>query len=280
MGMSKSQIFEKVDEKKISKRKKDWDLYKENTPIKMDPGFNLLLRPKCEYSYKRFVYRKAEVEDLDFLINKLRLGDQIILDVGANIGYWSKYLTWCKKNVISFEPDPITFDILKNNLIECKNYSKVENLAIGDEKGRIDFFLNPSHSGDSSLIKGADDWNKISVPVCDLDSYLNDHQIDNIGLIKVDIQGGEFNCLKGAEKIISKKLPIIICELSNFSDYRKGLKSELTLYLEKYLIKELGYKPYQISSSGISLIDNIEKISSLNVWFIQDTNSFYAFNQE
>ena len=63
----------------------------------MDPGFNLLLRPKCEYSHKRFVYRKAEVEDLDFLINKLRLGGQIILDVGANIVYWSKYLTWCKK---------------------------------------------------------------------------------------------------------------------------------------------------------------------------------------
>ena len=73
MSMSKSQIREKVDEKTISKRKKDWDLYKENTPIKMDPGFDLLLRPKCEYSYKRFVYRKAEVEDLDFLINKLRL---------------------------------------------------------------------------------------------------------------------------------------------------------------------------------------------------------------
>ena len=278
--MCKSQISEKVDEKTISKRKKDWELYKENTPIKMDPGFNLLLRPKCEYSYKRFVYRKAEVEDLDFLINKLRLGSQIILDVGANIGYWSKYLTWYKKNVISFEPDPITFNILKNNLIDYKNYSKVENLAIGDEKGNIDFFLNPLHSGDSSLTKGADDWDKISVPVCDLDSYLSDHQIDNIGLIKVDIQGGELNCLKGAEKIISKMLPIIICELSNFSDHRKVLKSELTLYLEKYLIKDLGYKPYQISNSGISLIDNIETISSSNVWFIHDNNSFYAFHQE
>ena len=118
------------------------------------------------------------------------------------------------------------------------------------------------------------------MPVCDLDSYLNDHQIDNVGLIKVDIQGGELNCLKGAEKIISKKLPIIICEFCDFSDDRKTLRTELTLYVQKYLITELGYKPYQISSSGIFLIDSIETVSSLNVWFIHDTNSCHAFSQE
>ena len=274
--MSESKIFKKIDKKTLTIRKKKWKLYEEDISVKMDAGFSLFLRPKCEYSRKRFLYRKAEVYDLDFLVNRLNINAEIILDVGANIGYWSSYLAMYKKNIISFEPDPTTYKILEKNLLPFQTYSKLENLAVGNLKGNVDFYLNPIHSGDNSPIKGSENWDKISVPSCDLDSYLVSQKINDVGLIKIDVQGGELNCLKGANRSITTMLPIIVCEISNFSDYRIKLKTELTRYLEEELLNKLGYKPYIISSSGISKVDDLKKINSSNIWFIHEDNSFEA----
>jgi hypothetical protein len=68
-----------------------WKNYDGSYPIGMKHGFSLYLRPGCEYSRKRYIYKITESNELDYLKTQI-LHDFVCIDVGANIGYWSKFL--------------------------------------------------------------------------------------------------------------------------------------------------------------------------------------------
>jgi FkbM family methyltransferase len=155
-------------------------------------------------------------------------GDTVV-DVGAAIGKFSLFAGKMGCNVISIEPHPITFDVLKKN-IELNSFKNIKaiNLAVGREKGKADLYSPKDFFGTASLNK---DWEnrfdlvKYTVDLVPLDDITK--ELNNIDWLLIDVEGFEFEVLKGANETLKKTGKIII-EIS-----RKNIDL-IPEYLKKY----------------------------------------------
>jgi FkbM family methyltransferase len=194
-------------------KEQDWENYDEQISINMKHGFDLYLKPLCEYSKKRYIYQIAEANEIDFLLKNYLFTDSTCIDIGANIGYWTKLLLtqFKTKEVHSFEPFDATFQVLKKNVINNKN-SYVNNIAISDHDGFINLYINESHTGDNRPTYSPE-RNKIEVLSQTLDNYLYNSKVINISFIKIDIQGGEIAALEGMQQTVKTYNPLILIEV-------------------------------------------------------------------
>lgn len=143
-----------------------------------------------------------EPKTIDYIKN-LNLKDCNILDIGANIGNHShamqKFTNNCQ--IWSFEPYQKNFDILKknarfpyNNFVTNKNDEKKYSIA------PVWGYANLGY------ITSTKDGEKVQ------STFIDYYGFDNIGLIKIDIEGHELEALKGAFNTIEKSKPCIIAE--------------------------------------------------------------------
>lgn len=143
-----------------------------------------------------------EPKTIDYIKN-LNLKDCNILDIGANIGNHShamqKFSTNCQ--IGSFEPYQKNFDILKknarfsyNNFVTNKNDEKKYSIAPVWGENNLGYIM-PNKDGE-----------KVN------NTFIDYYELDNIGLIKIDIEGHELEALKGAFNTIEKSKPCIIAE--------------------------------------------------------------------
>lgn len=146
--------------------------------------------------------------------NKEKPSDKVVIDVGANWGFLSIVFasTVCHPNgkVLAFEPHPKIFKTLMDS-IKVNHLEKTVNLnnvAIGAENTNVRINL---FSGSSNILKPSD--KSIIVKQITLDSFID--KINSIDLVKVDVDGYEYNVLLGSEKIIEKFQPIWIVETNN-----------------------------------------------------------------
>lgn len=156
------------------------------------------------------IYEPTETE----LINReIRPGD-VVLDIGANIGYYTLQmakLVGSSGKVYAFEPDPTNFEILLKN-ISLNEYNNIVpiNKAVSDKTGDALLFLNEENKGDHRLYSSQDSRSSKKVKTISIDDYFSKKKI-KISFIKMDIQGSEVKAFNGMKKIISqnKKLKII-----------------------------------------------------------------------
>lgn len=156
-----------------------------------------------------FVFRDLTKDA--FLDQKTILHDQpihTIFDVGANIGQTTKrYLDiFSEARIYSFEPFPDTFQELRQTFSTKTQVIPIE-LALGDSDTAAHFYVKHNQSSVNSLLKPVNSQGKalsihhqpISVQMMMLDTFCEQHQIDRINILKLDVQGGELLVLKGAE---------------------------------------------------------------------------------
>lgn len=151
--------------------------------------------------------------DTEFELSKFfSLKGGIFVDVGAHIG---KYTIMVGKGqndgeIISIEADKENFEMLQRN-IALNNLNNVHalNLAAFRENGEITFYktVSPHTSGYSVYSKGHECAIKIRATT--LDSVLSDFQFDRIDLIKIDVEGAEYDVLFGAKKTLEKTKMVI-----------------------------------------------------------------------
>lgn len=181
------------------------------------------------------------------------------LDLGANFGQYAYHLSKAvgkSGKVYSFEPIPYTYKTLEL-VAEKLDLSNVEtvNKGCGNENGQVTFQVplqtsgafsagqaylgsrNDDHSGKETQVR----WQETQEVVCDivrLDDFLP--PLENLTLIKADVEGAELFAFRGAEKIIDKFLPAVICEINPWFFDGFGIKLEdLTdFFLDK------GYRIY------------------------------------
>jgi FkbM family methyltransferase len=143
-------------------------------------------------------------EEIDALSNR---GGGVFVDVGANTGYYSLMLASRGfEKVISIEPNPPTvnrlaFNVAINNMSEKIH---VVPLCVGKE-GTVEFYCNGS-LGSASLIQERADIAPISVPSKPLIMILEDHHIEKIDSMKVDVEGFEDKALIPFFEASTKKL--------------------------------------------------------------------------
>lgn len=139
----------------------------------------------------------------------------IVLDIGANIGLHSIYFSGLAKDgcILSFEPSLATFSFLVSNVANITNIVPI-NLAVSDE-GKIADFFHTSDNAYSSLIdtKRKEVVSVIKVPCMKVDDVVFGLRLDRVDFVKIDVEGLEFEVLKGMVGVISKYQPVIFCEI-------------------------------------------------------------------
>ena len=207
----------------------------------------------------------------------------VIFDVGAHNGEsitrFRRLFPSC--TIHSFEPDQQNFSILKKGY-ETKEGIVLNNVGVGGTKGTLTFHRNlKSNTSGFHAVNTQSQWaqnraarhnvepkdyteKSYDVPIINLDSYVQEHNIPRIHLLKIDTQGHEDEVLKGAETTLQKGLiDIIETELIVGDAYTKSLQ----FYdLEKFLIPA-GYRFY-----GIDKHDDLKTTPhlSFNVIYVHE----------
>ena len=160
------------------------------------------------------IYYKWGVYSEDFItryiLEQVGITDSdLVLDIGANIGWYSLVLSSRQHpTILAFEPDPTNFSLLKENIALNKRTTvKAFNLAIAGREGTMQLFLYKKYNqGRHSLIAGPKSGQSVSVQTVVLDRFLQQQELGNrpIKFLKIDIEGFEFTALKGARETLSR----------------------------------------------------------------------------
>jgi len=182
----------------------------------------------------------------NFMLRNLRQGNTVI-DAGANIGYFTALAALkvgTSGKVISYEASKRNFELLKENVafLCLGNSVDLRNKAVYKEEKELTFFASHQWNGNGSLLKHDDDYFthfKTDVILEEkiqgepLDVHINE---EFIHLIKMDIEGGEFDALIGLEKLLeAKKVGKIIFELNKLrAESADAFYELLNSYQSKY----------------------------------------------
>ena len=154
--------------------------------------------------------RKGEKEIK--LIPQLLSNCNRAIDIGANVGVWSYWLSKYAKQVESFEPNPKVFNALKN--IKIKNVNSY-NIALSNKTGSVDLLIPKGSKGFSnqgaslSSIKVQGEHKSISIEAKRLDEY----NFLDVDFIKIDVEGHEHEVIEGARVTIKKFKPTMVIEM-------------------------------------------------------------------
>lgn len=133
------------------------------------------------------------------------------IDIGGNIGFWSRDLCERFQNVIIFEPDISNTECLKLNLADKVNYT-LHTVGLGDITGTRTFYKSKITSGGHTFVKDEamhHEFEQTSLQIKTLDSY----NLTDVDFIKIDTQGSELAVLKGAIETLRNNNCVINAEV-------------------------------------------------------------------
>lgn len=153
---------------------------------------------------------------VDAIFKYYKKGDMV--DVGAYIGLHTIAMSKLSK-VYAFECQPLSYHLLKDNVKHLENV-ETNMVALSDKEGQryidlIDIKSVSNFGGFGSRGTKNDGEREIGCPSATLDSY----HLNDIGLIKIDVEGHELKVLKGAEQTIKNSQPVLIVEILGGVDY-------------------------------------------------------------
>jgi len=159
-------------------------------------------------------YENLEIQTLERKVFPRLNNRQLCIDVGANIGNHSIAFSRYFEEVIAFEPNPRTFDILKINAKWNKGVIPVRLGASNDNKSQKATF-SISNRGSAHIVKDSDNCLEevVDFELIRLDDYIKPEDYKKIGLIKIDAEGHELEAIQGMLEIIHASKPLIILEV-------------------------------------------------------------------
>ena len=202
--------------------------------------------------FKEIFYEKEVFRFLSQSISKYDL----IIEIGANVGiftlfFYQEMLSSGKEpRIYAFEPSKIAYRRLVKNL-EINNAIAVEtyNCAIGDEIGFLDFFEPENHLTNGSLssqFASVFSSNLISSKALVVNgSLLSDLvSVDDKTLVKIDVEGFEFEVLSSMAEFIEYCSPTMIIEVLGDYEDKLNTLSFLSEKYDLYNITEIGLVPH------------------------------------
>jgi FkbM family methyltransferase len=225
-----------------------------------------------EINYHRWMHPWQGDWEIEALFNEKILNNlskiikpgSTVIDIGAQAGNMSVAYSLFADKVISFEPNPATFEVLeKNSELNLNIYPF--NYAISDEEGPLTF-----HYSDNGFCNGGFatrtqygigvTGHKIPIDVLavNFENFIqkNNIEVGNISLIKIDAEGHDKDILKTLSNTITTHKPILITEIYN------GLNpNEITDLLNT--IHSFGYKAYDEEINRLDLNNLGDEIKSV-----------------
>lgn len=215
--------------------------------------------------FLRDIYEKNTIRHLVKLVKP----GMTFIDVGANVGAYTlnigRLLTEGK--VFSFEPNPRAIKYLKKN-IELNGLKNTQVLELGLSDREETAVLNTPSLTTASINKHTTSQETETIKLTTLDKFCKENSLDNIDLIKIDTEGHEMKCLKGASEIIEKnKKLILVVEIDDNCTTAGYTKEELFNYITNMGFKGFSPKGYPFDKKEIK---SLSKEFADNIIFIKN----------
>ena len=248
----------------------DYNIKQHNIKIK-SPSLRLLKLMKIRYFDFNYL------ENIKNYFNNLSISKRgTIIDIGANIGYYSLIYSLIrpKSEIHSFEPSKLNFSYLNYHALQRNNIITYNfGLHYENDVSNLSFpssLQNPSinkardNTGLLSIFGSDNDFSeKIKLTTLDENVFNKQKPIKNIEFIKFDIEGNELNALKGSSETIKFFNPTLEIEVNEHAlKMAESTPKQLISY-----VKSLGYNYYIYNGNKLEKISYLEgKIQ--NVIFI------------
>ena len=174
---------------------------------------------KCLTSEKYFLMGTSYEKPIREVLQRAVRPGMIVYEIGAHCGYWAVFLSHiCGRqgHVFAFEPSPINFERLLENLREgvCFNVTAV-NKAVSDENGCLT--LREDGSRSAVLFEGRGAGNGVEevaqVESTRLDDFVFLQRHAAPALLLFDVEGHGGKVLQGAREVLGSSRPAILCEV-------------------------------------------------------------------
>ena len=132
---------------------------------------------------------------------------RLAVDVGAHVGFWSYYLALAFQSVHAFEPADLFAFCFERN-VRAKNVV-LHRVALGEEEASVRIETVADNTGATHVVPAAQG----SVRMRRLDDY----KLENVDLLKVDVEGYERHVLAGARETLGRCKPVVIVEQKDFA---------------------------------------------------------------
>lgn len=181
--------------------------------------------------------------------------ESIVLDVGANKGQFASWVLRNSSNlkVLSFEPNPSSAEILKENIGPNERHSLIEKGASSSIKtGKIYDYSKDAGSGHASMyseviteIHHSESFSETPIELTTIDHELQTLPTKRICLLKVDTEGHENDVLLGSKILLSSNPPAAV--MVEFNEMNAISNTQFRTI--KQLIGE-NYIPYRLLPGG------------------------------
>jgi FkbM family methyltransferase len=223
-------------------------------------GSKILLNPRDKAITPHMIIDGVWEEYLtELFLGEMKPG-LVVVDIGANIGYFSMLAARAvgdEGRVYAFEPEPVNHDILVRN-IKVNGYRNVVAVhkALSNKIGKLRLFCDRTNFGSSSFSREnilSETRGSIEVETTTLDDYLGNKTKDtSVDIIKMDVEGAEGLVLKGAYQVLKSNDVTIFMEFWTY-----GLRNLGTdpLKLLQWLVRS-GFTIYLIDEERHCLIES------------------------
>ncbi|MCX2742206.1 FkbM family methyltransferase [Pontibacter anaerobius] len=214
---------------------------------------------RSHFNFLRQNFREDELHLLPYLCNP----KMISVDVGAANGVYTVHMLDYSKSCIAFEPRHDEAHLLKTMLASVTKNALVEAVGLSDKSGEAILKTLIKDLGRSTIEKEnsledncGSDRIDVSIPIRTLDEY----NLNEVGHIKIDVEGHELSVLKGARRTIINNYPTLLIEIEE--RHKKHSIEDVSNFLAV-----LGY-------SGFFLFDGkVTPLSKFNCKVHQDSKN-------
>lgn len=192
-------------------------------------GLKMYLDLAVPHTWDLILGTDGEKEIKDIFFDHIKIGD-VVIDIGANIGEYS--LIASKKVgpsgiVICIEPiKESSFFIRKNFELNGSNNYLVLQIAVGDKPGKMILYRNlvGSYGFLDPILEEKQLSEATEIEVETIDNIVTSRNIQKIGMMKIDVEGHEYEVLLGCKESFNKnRIQNIICEIHPNYLKKKGI---------------------------------------------------------
>ncbi|MNK56820.1 2-O-methyltransferase NoeI [compost metagenome] len=191
-----------------------------------------LLKTNIRFVTKNYPYDRNWIFDAKKILNS---DVAVIVDAGANIGSVSTELNYWfpDAKIFAFEPVARTFATLKSNVNKLSNIQPYQ-LGLGDTQQKISINLNPENTINSikSDFNNLENIEREEITIITLNDFLTESGIKDVDILKIDVEGFEFEVLYGCKHFL-QSIKLIILEVGFERESTKVHFSDVDNFMEK-----------------------------------------------
>jgi FkbM family methyltransferase len=215
-------------------------------------GQKMFLAAKGHYPPIDMALDRYEPETTQ-LFKRLLSPGMVVVDVGGHVGYFSLLaarLVGATGKVFTFEPDPTNYDLLVKN-IALNGHKNIlpTNRAVSNTVGSRELYLIGLDNGRHSTHRHPNlpEQGAVTVTATTLDAFLQEQGWPKVDLVKVDVEGAEFEVLSGMRRVLERSETIkLILEFKPTLLQDAGVEPEKFLHL----LETLGFEVRSIDVGG------------------------------